>query len=139
MMIHNERNMEYSHALFLEEAGRSIKNVTAFKTAAQVITSEMEETGKMPYERAASILSMYENAYSVVKKHFPTAECGTIVLSKANQHLIDLGCTTANTLFAQSICPDEINHESGDITELFRKQMGEVCIHYFFKCFRFDL
>ena len=34
--------------------------------------------------------------------------------------------TPENTLFAQSVCPDEINHESGDITNLFSTHLGEV-------------
>lgn len=101
-------------------------NVTAFKTASEVIADEMREMGTMSYERAASILHMYENSFNVVKKHFPAAECGTDILSKADQVLVERGCTANNTLYAQSVCPDEINHESGDITELFKKHMGEV-------------
>jgi hypothetical protein len=31
-----------------------------------------------------------------------------------------------STLFAQSICPDEINHEDGDMSRLFTVHMGEV-------------
>lgn len=118
--------MEKSHTSFLEEASKSVKNVTAFKTAAEVIISEMEETGVMPYERAGKILALYENAFTVARKHFPGAECGTDILSKADQVLMELGCTTENTLFAQSVCPDEINHESGNLTELFHRHMGEV-------------
>ncbi len=34
--------------------------------------------------------------------------------------------TATNTLFAQSVCPDEINHECGDITNLFSEHLGEV-------------
>jgi hypothetical protein len=37
-----------------------------------------------------------------------------------------IGCTSDNTLFAQSVCPDEINHEEGDITRLFHAHLGEV-------------
>jgi len=103
-----------------------MKNVTAFTTAAEVIAKEMAQTGDMSYDRAAQILHMYENAFTVVKKHFPGAECGTDILFKADQVLVERGCTGDNTLYAQSICPDEINHESGDITELFSKHMGEV-------------
>jgi hypothetical protein len=40
--------------------------------------------------------------------------------------LDQLGCTDENTLYAQSICPDEINHEAGDITDLFSAYLGEV-------------
>jgi hypothetical protein len=37
-----------------------------------------------------------------------------------------IGCTSSNTLFAQSICPDEINHEEDGITRLFQAHLGEV-------------
>ena len=108
------------------EVSVKMKDVTAFKTASQVIADEMQEKGTMSYERAAEILNMYENAFTVVKRHFPLAQCGTDILLKADLLLMEHGCTGENTLYAQSICPDEINHESGDITELFSKHMGEV-------------
>lgn len=122
--------MGNTHLKLLQETSIGMKDITAFKTASDVIAKEMKELGTMSYERAAEILHIYENAYTVVKKHFPTAKCGKDILSKADQVLVELGCTVKNTLYAQSICPDEINHESGDISELFRKHMGEVS--YFF-------
>lgn len=112
------------------ETSVQMKDVTAFKTASQVIADEMQEAGVMSYERAAEILNTYEHAFTVVKKHFPGAKCGTDILAKADEVLLKLGCTAENTLYAQSICPDEINHESGDITELFSKRMGEVSSVY---------
>ncbi len=36
------------------------------------------------------------------------------------------GCNEKDTLFAQSVCPDEINHENGDVTSLFKESLGEV-------------
>ena len=120
--------MGNGHVKSLVSANGSMGNVTAFKTASEVIADEMREMGTMSYERAATILQMYENSFNVVRKHFPAAECGVDILSKADQVLMERGCTSQNTLYAQSICPDEINHEFGDITELFRKHMGEVCI-----------
>lgn len=104
----------------------NMKNVTAFSTASGVIAKEMTQTGQMSYDRAVEILNKYENAFSKVKKHFPGAEVGTDILLAADQVLLKKGCTAENTLYAQSICPDEINHESGDITELFSKHLGEV-------------
>ena len=54
------------------------------------------------------------------------AEVGDNILKKADVVLVARGCNAENTLFAQSICPDEINHERGDITHLFSEHMGEV-------------
>ena len=31
-----------------------------------------------------------------------------------------------NTLFSHSVCPDEINHEEGDITDELIKHFGEI-------------
>lgn len=81
---------------------------------------------EMPYENALQILAKYELAYAKVTHHFPGAQVGTDILQKADMLLLDHGCNGHNTLYAQSVCPDEINHESGDITELFAKHMGEV-------------
>lgn len=108
----------------------SIKNVTAFASAAEEIVAEMKEsgTGEMSYEDAFKLLKKYEHAYTNVTTYFPGAEVGTDILAKADAVLIDHGCNGHNTLYAQSVCPDEINHESGDITELFAKHMGEVMI-----------
>lgn len=35
-----------------------------------------------------------------------------------------MGLDDANTLFSHSVCPDEINHEPGDITEALRSHFG---------------
>lgn len=51
---------------------------------------------------------------------------GKHTLEKAIPSLQKRGCDSENTLFAQSICPDEINHDNADITTLFSKHMGEV-------------
>ncbi len=34
------------------------------------------------------------------------------------------GITGENTLFAQSVCPDEINHEADGLPELLAKELG---------------
>jgi hypothetical protein len=42
--------------------------------------------------------------------------------------LIQLGFTDDNTLFADSSCPDELNHDDPeeDITSLFQRRWGEI-------------
>jgi hypothetical protein len=37
-----------------------------------------------------------------------------------------LGLTPENTLFSHSVCPDEINHEEGDITNVLALHFGEI-------------
>ena len=47
-------------------------------------------------------------------------------MEHANAAVVNYGINSKNTLFAQSLCPDEINHEAGDIGDLFTKNLGEV-------------
>lgn len=37
-----------------------------------------------------------------------------------------LGMNGPNTLFSHSVCPDEINHEAGDITQTLKTHFGEI-------------
>ena len=49
-----------------------------------------------------------------------------LVLDKVMTVLNAYGITPQNTLFAQSACPDEINHEPGDITNIFSSALGKA-------------
>jgi len=40
--------------------------------------------------------------------------------------LKELGFSQQNTLYADSSCPDEINHNGADITTNFQKRWGKV-------------
>ncbi|CAB9500553.1 Inherit from NOG: Low-co2 inducible protein [Seminavis robusta] len=61
-----------------------------------------------------------------VEKHFPGALPSQGILDKVSVTIEARGLTPENTLYAQSVCPDEINHEPGDITNLFTEYLGEV-------------
>jgi hypothetical protein len=54
------------------------------------------------------------------------AEDSSTIHERAIRVLKAHNVTADNTLFAQSICPDEINHELGDITNVFSEHLGEV-------------
>ena len=58
--------------------------------------------------------------------HFKGALSSSEVLERVAAVIEPRGFTAENTLFAQSVCPDEINHEAGDITDIFQKYLGEV-------------
>lgn len=58
--------------------------------------------------------------------YFPGALEGIDTLAKVAAVTRRLGMNGPNTLYAQSVCPDEINHEPGDITHLFSTHYGEV-------------
>ena len=69
---------------------------------------------------------MYERAITTVRKHFQGSRSSAETLDRVARILEKIGCDADNTLFAQSICPDEINHEDGDITALMSAHLGEV-------------
>ena len=48
------------------------------------------------------------------------------ILDGTDKVLKHLGCDGQNTLFAQSLCPDEINHAKHDLADIFHDYMGEV-------------
>ena len=62
----------------------------------------------------------------LVDVHFPLAKTSSQTVASVNAVLEGVGCRPSNTLFGQSVCADEINHESGDITEMFGSRWGEV-------------
>lgn len=48
-------------------------------------------------------------------KNFPKAEFTAEVFRKINLATLSLGCTSQNTLFASSVCSDEINHHPNSL------------------------
>lgn len=63
---------------------------------------------------------------AVIEENFPGSLSSADTLKKISKVMEDRCHTDDNTLFAQSVCPDEINHEPGDITNLFTEYFGEV-------------
>lgn len=101
-------------------------DISAFEGASIFIAKKMEEKGSISPEEALKTILHYNAISETAKKFFPKAEDGKIILKKVKNVLKRLDIDATNTLYAQSICPDEINHEQGDITELFRDHIGEV-------------
>jgi hypothetical protein len=60
-----------------------------------------------------------------VQHYFPGALEGSRVLEQVMRVLEPRGVTAENTLFAQSICPDEINHLDDGVPNLFAVALGE--------------
>jgi len=69
---------------------------------------------------------LVDNILSVVQTHFPGSCSSTDILDKVTKVIEKHGLNNKNTLFAQSVCPDEINHEPGDITNIFAEYLGKV-------------
>lgn len=73
-----------------------------------------------------NFLTEYSLAYTKVTEKFPSAQLSSEVLRRVDNFLYTQGCNANNTLYAQSVCSDEINFESGDVTDVFSKHFGEV-------------
>jgi len=97
-----------------------------FESASEVIADLYNKGVLLNYERAAEILTKYQKSCSVAETYFPGARDGKVILRQAKHTLLREGFTRENTLFAQSVCADEINHDVNDITNLFSTYLGEV-------------
>lgn len=62
------------------------------------------------------------------KKYFPMAMTGPEVEARVYQKLSSLGMNPTNTVWTQSSCPDELNHDnySQDLSQLMGNRWGEV-------------
>ena len=69
-----------------------------------------------------------EQRKAALEKYFPGALQGTEAEDLVAQELIKRGFTGKNTLFADSTCPDELNHDDPeeDITSCFQRRWGEI-------------
>ena len=65
--------------------------------------------------------------YETMQESFPGALPGFAVLKRSTSVLLEkYGMDPDNTLFGQSICPDEINNEKGDLADIMKEYWGEV-------------
>ena len=102
-----------------------IKAPCVFEAAAHDINKKLAQDGQLSLETAISIISKYEIASETAKKHFPGARPSTNILSIVSAELKKFNISPENTLFAQSVCPDEINHSNGGIAEVFDNFFGD--------------
>jgi len=63
-----------------------------------------------------------------MRQLFTTAYPGAVIGNKAFEFMAKKGLTKRNTVFAQSSCPDELNHDhyGQDLPRVFREKFGEV-------------
>lgn len=86
----------------------------------------MIQDGIVSFDDAMKFVHKFEKAIKIVNVYFPLAKTPTYIMEKVNQILGRYGSTPENTLYAQSVCPDEVNHQSLDITTVLQKGLGEV-------------
>lgn len=99
---------------------------SAFESAAKVIDQKIERHGLISAKDAFKTLVHFQTLSETVIRHFPGAQDGKFVVEELMNKLKTIGVTVENTIFAQSICPDEINHRDTDINKLIGDIFGKV-------------
>jgi len=90
-------------------------------TYAPEVTAEAQVFARLGWTPAFSTPS-----YKALDDNFHGAIPGTALfhIVKGVTHK-QFGMTPANTLYADSLCPDEINHEKGDLADIMKEYWGE--------------
>ena len=122
------RHSEAPNGNVSTKAASDITHVEAMEAAAAAIKEIIREKGSITAAESAAILQDKMKTLQELWVHFPGAMSSSDVLKAYKQVTEKRGYTPENTLYAQSVCPDEVNHEEGDITNLFTTYCGE-CFH----------
>ena len=84
------------------------------------IVRRYEQKQQIPYHPNIS-----ENCMKMLIKSFPNAKFTSEAFKKINQVILSLGCHPENTLFASSVCVDEINHHKDSLNRQLADFWGE--------------
>ena len=126
-----------------------IVTLAPFNGAMKRCAELLEENGSIDYDIILQTLLKCNYITKIVETHFPGnfllhsffafhskyltvitiligANSTETIVNSIKKELTKHGVTAENTLYAQSACPDEINHEEGDITNLLATYLGEV-------------
>lgn len=108
----------------------------AAKTSKTAVLKEkvllsIKNASRLPWRKKQTSETVEEHddeaALQVIQKHFPGALSSHDVLQKVASTIESRGFTSTNTLYAQSVCPDEINHRPHDsLPNLLSEHLGEV-------------
>ena len=97
-----------SNLLEKQKESFMIKSKCVFDAAFKDILQKLNEDGELSIDVAISLISLYQNASDVVKTYFPTSQPSNKILLSVTNELAKFGISPDNTLFAQSICPNEV-------------------------------
>ena len=104
-------------------------SLTATKKKQTVLKFLSRRTSRIPWrkQKTRKVQDKPNGAQQVLENHFPGALSSRRVLQKVASAIESHGFTSANTLYAQSVCPDEINHRPHDsLPNLLAEHLGEV-------------
>lgn len=104
----------------------SVTEQAVFEAAFKELAEELATKGSIDSDTVSKTLVEKNEVHETITKYFPKAMPAKEILEKVKPVLAKYGFTDDNTLYAQSVCPDEINHQEGDTPELFATYLGEV-------------
>lgn len=103
-----------------------VNDPAAFDAASEVISDCIASNGSIDAAHCMRIIERKSSIARLIRSRFPGSEGSSYAVKKAITVIESHGLTPDNTLFAQSICPDEINHEEGDLPNIFAEYFGKV-------------
>lgn len=104
----------------------AITSKAAIHAAARELERVIAERGAVSENDSLKIIQEKMTVVRLLEKYLPGSVSSDDLLNMVKAAMEERGYTPENTLFAQSVCPDEVNHEEGDVTHLFAKYWGEV-------------
>jgi hypothetical protein len=108
------------------DSNTSVSEKAVFDAAFKELAEELATKGSIDAGKVSKTIAEMNAVHKTITKYFPKAMPAKEVLEKVKPVLTKYGFTDDNTLYAQSVCPDEINHQEGDTPELFATYLGEV-------------
>jgi hypothetical protein len=99
----------------------SVATLRAVTDATQGLISK----GPTTWEDVERLMYLFGNIDILVRDHFPGSRIISDIIEIVTNELHQHGLEKENTLFASSVCPDEINHDESNMTAIFSRYWGQ--------------
>lgn len=99
-----------------------INDPCVFNAASLDLQNSIATHGGVTAAQIQDSIRKANEVVSIIRHHFPGALGSSEILIRVKNVLDAYGAE--NILLTQSVCPDEINHEHGDITNLLIEEIG---------------
>lgn len=99
-----------------------INDPCVFNAASLDLQNSIATHGGVTAAQIQESIRKANEVVSIIRHHFPGALGSSEILIRVKNVLETYGAD--NILLTQSVCPDEINHERGDITNHFIEEIG---------------
>ena len=108
-----------------------MSSVSALDAAVKDIKTVILNEGRISAAGISNIIDRSNANVAFIHKYFPNAAGSSVITDKVQATLDELNIGEDNLLYAQSVCPDEINHDrEGCITTDFINTFGGgKCFH----------